>query len=86
MAFKTIYGIGTWLRTVWKLSVWVVTGIFWVLTFIPLRVFKEVFYYVVVGLMAAELVRIVAIIIIDCVALIGDDYVTNHELKSKQMS
>ena len=86
VAFKTIYGLGTWLRSVWKLTVWGITGIFWVLTFIPLRVFKQIFYYIVFGVMGAELVRIIGIIIIDCAALIGDDYSVNHELKSDQMS
>ena len=60
---------------------WGVTGLFWVLTFIPLRVFKSVFAYIILGVMGAELIRIVAIILIDCVALIADDYDKKEELR-----
>jgi hypothetical protein len=86
VAFKTIYGFSTWLRSVWKFALWGVTGLFWVLTFIPLRVFKELFAYIILGMMAAELVRIVAIILVDCAAILGDDFDKNSELRSETYS
>ena len=79
VALRSYYGFGTWLRSVWKLTIWGVSGIFWGLTFLPLPVFKSVFYYITLGLLAGELIRIVTIISLDCIGILIDDYSENDE-------
>jgi hypothetical protein len=67
------------IRVLGNFSIWTIGLIFWGMTFIPINAMHVVFSYVATGLLWANMIRLGGILIIKCIAFIGDNYINEYK-------
>jgi len=80
LAFKDIWGTAAFLRVAIHMSAWSLGGLMWIWTFLPSAEPWLYFSYVTMALAIVQLGRIIMIIIIQCFALILDNYNARYYL------
>merc|ERR1712166_1118664 len=80
LSFKTIWGASTWFRTMLHVVMSAAMMFLWCLTFLPWSGFWYAFYYFGVYFFTGYyLVKTGLFILLQCVALLGDDYAKSYK-------